>query len=96
MNVERIFTNGMHASPQGEAAIRRSAARRYQACEVGWVRSSHRGPTGKPYMQRQLAVILGGAVVAVARVNRRWAVSWHEPWSNEHFEIEEPKPCPLS
>lgn len=86
---DRVFTDTLAA--QFIAKIQASAAKKGCACK--WVRSSHIGPTGNPYIYRRLAIVErweeGEKVLFVARCNRRGSVRWHTPWSCETFEVED-------
>jgi hypothetical protein len=72
---QRIFTDRMHTI--FEEKIRASAARRTDGVQIAWLRSEHRGPTGKPYTLRRLGIIVDGTPTEYARCDRRGRVYWH-------------------
>jgi hypothetical protein len=73
---ERVFTN----------LVIKSAQKRGGGV-VNWVRRGCVGPTDEPYTLRQLAIVNADRVVAVARVDARGRVYWHEPYKTP-YEIE--------
>jgi hypothetical protein len=71
---ERVFTDRMHET--FEDKIRASAAKHNKG-EVVWLRSSHTGPTGKPYTLRRLGTVENDTPIEYARCDRRGYVYWH-------------------
>ncbi len=60
-----------------EQQVRAAAAKRNKDGHVAWLRSEHRGPTGKPYTLRRLGIVINGTPTEYARCDRRGRVYWH-------------------
>ncbi|WP_347245175.1 hypothetical protein [Thermogutta sp.] len=64
--------------------IEKSAQQRWPACELRRIRRPGRGG----HYVFSIGAFKDGKLIAYAKVNRRGAVYWYQPWPTETWEVE--------